>query len=411
MFVVNGKEYVRSDVEQRWEEYSQSSWAQSGGKVAVCLSDPAEVLSCLLFCKEQGISVLAIPSGTEEEAALRIAKNARCQGLLFENAQSFEVLDGAVGVNGSAGLLQMSSGTTGEPKVLERAWSSIDAEVASTLDLLSVNKGRVSVVACPVTHSYGFISGVLVGIARGSRVEIVSNGNPKAVLKCLMKHPKHILYASPVYLEILCQFAPKSLSLDAVMTSGVSMSQRSFERVKSSFSSLYQQYGCSEAGCISISQQVDKPNAIGEALAHLEVSAGSSNESAEEIVVVNELGKTVKTGDLGYFENGQLYYVSRIDDMINCAGLNVYPADVETVLLEHPLIDDAVVFGVDDPVAGQKVAAHWVGDESLNEYGLREWLKDKLMQHQFPQMLDRVKSIERAANGKVNRRKMSAQTV
>jgi acyl-CoA synthetase (AMP-forming)/AMP-acid ligase II len=64
------------------------------------------------------------------------------------------------------------------------------------------------------------------------------------------------------------------------------------------------------------------------------------------------------TGDaMRVTESGELVFEGRIDDRIRSGGINIYPADIETVLLEHPDVAEAVVVGVDDETWGQRVCA------------------------------------------------------
>ncbi|MCY3719012.1 MAG: o-succinylbenzoate--CoA ligase [Anaerolineaceae bacterium] len=66
----------------------------------------------------------------------------------------------------------------------------------------------------------------------------------------------------------------------------------------------------------------------------------------------------LRTGDLGYLDDeGDLYVVQRLDDLIISGGENVYPTEIERVLIAHPLVEDAVVLGIEDAGWGQRVAA------------------------------------------------------
>ena len=101
---------------------------------------------------------------------------------MFQSTNSFIELSNHPN-NQEGVLVQMSSGTTGTPKCIERTWSSVEEEIESYVKTLPVDSLANSVVACPVTHSYGFICGVLACIRRGAKPVIITNSNPKYILK------------------------------------------------------------------------------------------------------------------------------------------------------------------------------------------------------------------------------------
>ncbi|MFG3690235.1 acyl-CoA synthetase [Micromonospora sp. NPDC047740] len=110
-------------------------------------------------------------------------------------------------------------------------------------------------------------------------------------------------------------------------------------------------------------------------------------------------------------EEGRYWYVGRADDVIVSAGYNVGPVEVETVLLEHPLVVDAACVGEPDPVKGQVVAAHIVladagttprPEDLLRE--LRTWVGQRVGWHAAPRRLHLHPAIPRTATGKVQRR-------
>lgn len=239
-------------------------------------------------------------------------------------------------------LVQMSSGTTGDPKCIERTWESIEKELESYVSVLPADNQTTSVVACPTTHSYGLICGVMACIRRGAEPVILTNMNPKYVLKKLKEHPKHILYGAPALLHTLTRLIRDGQRFDAVMTSGTLMPAGWMEALKKASNRVLQQYGCSEAGCVAIHPDVCDTREMGYPLPHVKVEAGSIQNPGE--ILIHDSEKTIYTKDLGYIENGVLSFLARMDDTINVAGLNVYPQEVEDVLMGEPRIIEAVVY-------------------------------------------------------------------
>lgn len=114
------------------------------------------------------------------------------------------------------------------------------------------------------------------------------------------------------------------------------------------------------------------------------------------------------TGDLGYMDKeGFLYLVGRKKDMIIRGGENIYPAEIERVIAEHPKVSEVAVVGVKDKVMGEEVKAYIIPkDLSLKEDELREYLKEKLAEHKVPKYIAFVDEFPRSQMGKVLKREL-----
>ena len=115
------------------------------------------------------------------------------------------------------------------------------------------------------------------------------------------------------------------------------------------------------------------------------------------------------TGDLGRVDDdGYLYVLGRVDDVIITGGENVSPAEVEQVLLDHPAVADAGVHGRDDPEWQQAVVAHVVlaSDTGASEEDLRAFCRERLAPHKVPKAITFVSELPRNATGKLDRYKL-----
>jgi len=112
------------------------------------------------------------------------------------------------------------------------------------------------------------------------------------------------------------------------------------------------------------------------------------------------------SGDIGYFdENGYLFLVDRKNDMIVSKGVNIYPAEIEKVLIKYPGFKDIAVIGIPDEKAGEAICAVAIlknGEVSLND--LQQWCIGKLADHKIPKRLEKAEELPRNATGKVLRR-------
>jgi fatty-acyl-CoA synthase len=110
------------------------------------------------------------------------------------------------------------------------------------------------------------------------------------------------------------------------------------------------------------------------------------------------------TGDIGWLdEEGFLTISDRLKDMIISGGENVYPAEVESVLHDHPSITEAAVIGVNDPKWGETICAVVAlkDGHQLELEPLRDFLGERLARYKLPRRLEVVPALPRNATGKI----------
>jgi long-chain acyl-CoA synthetase len=123
-------------------------------------------------------------------------------------------------------------------------------------------------------------------------------------------------------------------------------------------------------------------------------------------------GKFFTVGDVGYLDpEGWLFLSDRKTDMIISGGANIYPAEIESVLIMHPKVADVAVFGIPHDDWGEEVKAvvepiEWdeAGDELEAE--ILAWSTDKLAKYKTPRSIDFVEELPRDPNGKLYKRKL-----
>lgn len=371
---------------------------------AVCLSDPAEFLALLLAIRDADASVLPIHPSTPRAAARRLAIDLGCHRLVTDD---FSIDD--LGGEGPSpgGLLQTTSGTTGEPKRIVRSWAEIDHEIDSYVTTFAGPQDMTPLVACPITHSYGLICGVLVSLRRSQIPHILGTANPKYLIARLRQTRRPLLYSSPAMLHAIARLLPEGEMIHAAMTSGTLLPDQWLMTIRARTTHLFQQYGCSEAGCVAINPNLSASGDMGVPLPHLRVEAGDADKPREIVVDVGE--RAIRTADLGYTRaDGTLVFVARLDDTINVSGLNVYPKEVEDVVMAMPGVTDAVVFRLQDSLAGERVAVAFSAEHSIAPAALRNWCIKNLAAHQVPMETVRLARLPRQANGKISRREIAS---
>lgn len=149
------------------------------------------------------------------------------------------------------------------------------------------------------------------------------------------------------------------------------------------------------------------PKAVGEVVIHTpSIMSGYWRKPAETEAAFTQDGG-YRTGDAGYIdEAGYLFLIDRIKDMIVTGGENVYPAEVETVLRQHPAVADVAVIGIPHPRWGEAVAAIIIadGDDRPEEAALLAWARERLAGYKLPKHIEFRTEFPRNASGKVLRR-------
>ena len=127
----------------------------------------------------------------------------------------------------------------------------------------------------------------------------------------------------------------------------------------------------------------------------------------------DEHGGWLRTGDGGYLENGYMYLQDRIKDMIISGGENVYPAEVEDVLAQHPAILEAAVIGVPHRKWGETVKACLVLRQSAQATSAEiiAFTRERLAHYKCPTSVDVLTTLPRNPSGKILKRVLREQFV
>jgi fatty-acyl-CoA synthase len=118
------------------------------------------------------------------------------------------------------------------------------------------------------------------------------------------------------------------------------------------------------------------------------------------------------TGDLGkYDEEGYLYFVDRLKDMIKTGGENVASADVETTLFEHPNILEVAVIGVPDDTWGEAITAYITlkPDTKADEKEIISWAKQNMAAYKVPKKIIFMDDIPKNPSGKILKKELRKQ--
>ncbi len=326
----------------------------------------------------------------------------------------------------------LTSGTTGTPKGARRS-VRVDPGALGVLERIPYRHDDVFAITSPLFHAWG-LAQLGVASALGATVVLSERFDPADVLAQIEREQVTVLAVVPVILQRLLavdDFAAADLrSLRIVVSSGarlpVPVVEEWLERVGPN---LYNFYGSTEVGQATLAEPsdlvVDPATAgqvlrgstvavldeTGEPVAAREVGRifvgngsqfdGYTGGGGKEIV-----GGLMASGDVGYLDAaGRLFVTGRADDMIVSGGENVFPREVEDLLLAHPDIADVAVVGVPDDEFGQRLAAHVVvvPGARLSAAVVQQLVAAELARHKVPRDVIFVAELPRTTTGKVRR--------
>ncbi|MDQ7858519.1 MAG: o-succinylbenzoate--CoA ligase [Armatimonadota bacterium] len=221
---------------------------------------------------------------------------------------------------------------------------------------------------------------------------------------------------------------PYPSTLRCVLTGGGPVPAELIERCLAAGVPVAPSYGLTEAASqvatLRPDQVARRPRSSGRPLLPVEVRVDGEEilvrgptvmlgyaERPEETAAALQDG-WLRTGDLGRLDDdGYLYVLDRREDLIVSGGENVYPAEVEAVLVQHPAVADAGVIGVPDPQWGQAVAAAVVPRSGayLDEASVRAFCADRLAAYKVPRWVWTVDALPRGPGGKLLRHELRAQ--
>jgi fatty-acyl-CoA synthase len=410
MFHIDREHYGRAWVDREFMRIDRKpAFRRPLGKLyAVCHREPLYMLLLVLYLREQGSGVLLMHQDTPYGKAVETARQAGADYLSYGDIEHLEPLEAGAGRRHVPALYQFSSGTTGEPKLICRTWEAIDREIAAYNERLMAERIGKPLLLVPISHSFGLISGTLSAIARGAEPHVIHDRNPKYALSLIRQTPEHLLYAVPFQLHLMQTLGKDGLRLHHLVSSGAPLTEALLGRLRSCAANVWQQYGCSELGCVSIGEALERPTDVGKPLEHLRVSClpleTQSGEPLQEIVAEAD-GFTVHTRDIGYFDGrGALHVAGRADDLINVSGLKVLPSEVEAVIGRMEGVMEVVACRTRHTLWGEAVKVFIAASGDIRDQEVKAWCIRHLPKYKVPSVIRFVKEIPKMPSGKVSRR-------
>ncbi len=339
-------------------------------------------------------------------------------------------------------VLMFTSGTAGSPKAAQLTHGNLrsNIDMMQSVEVARITPSDVLLCVLPTSHIFGLNAVLHVGLLAGASVLLIQRFDPVSSLASIAQHRVTIVPGVPPMFEAWASlpegdapasaFATVRMALSGASKLDPATSHAFFQRFNVA---IGEGYGLTEASPTVTTARFPQPSAgtIGVPVPGVSIRVVDADGSD---VVVGDTGEIwvkgpnvftgywndadatarvlttdgwLKTGDIAVVDaSGALTLVDRSKDLIIVSGFNVYPAEVEEVLEQHPGIRDAAVIGVAHPHTGESVKAYVVpkGDRLLDEDEVIEFCSTQLARYKCPTKVLVVTELPRAASGKIMRR-------
>jgi long-chain acyl-CoA synthetase len=343
-------------------------------------------------------------------------------------------------------VLLFTAGTAGAPKAAMLTHGNLVSNLQQVLDHpgLALTADDVSLGVLPLFHVFGLNAVLGIGLAAGASTVLIDHFQPAEVLRTVREHRVTVLAGVPAmyhaFLDLDDATAPPDAfaSLRLAVSGAAPLGEDLFEGMRKRFDVVvYEGYGLTEASPIvttsAIGRRDPAPGSIGPALPGIEVRLvdvdgadvlpgdpgeiwvhgpnvfpGYWRDPDATATAVTDDG-WLRTGDIAVADDaGELSLVDRAKDLVIVSGFNVYPAEVEEVLLEHPDVAEAAVVGEPDPRTGETIVAFVVpepGRRAPTDELLAQCARS-LARYKCPTRIEVVEALPRSFAGKVLRREL-----
>jgi long-chain acyl-CoA synthetase len=341
-----------------------------------------------------------------------------------------------------------TSGTTGKPKgaILTHDSLLMNAWICASPSMFDLHPHDVLLCCLPLFHATGQTCLLNAGLLSGAKVVVMRQFVAAEVLKVMRDEAVTFFLGVPTMYVNLLSLARSSsdqlLSLRMTVSGGAPIPLAVLKEFEKLFQvDVYEGYGLTETSptaCFNQRHFPRRPGTIGKPIWGVDVEIAAADcEDRVMLLPRGEIGELVirghnvfagylnqpeatarslvdgwfRTGDLGVKDaDGYLTIVDRKKDMIIRGGFNVYPREVEEVLMTHPAVAMAAVVGRPDDVFGEEVVAVLRLRESSAAVTAEEvltWARERLAKYKYPREVIFVTSMPLNAGGKILKRELA----
>jgi len=341
---------------------------------------------------------------------------------------------------GHLAALMFTSGTAGSPRAAMLTHGNLQANLDQSLSAEGhIDASDVIFGVLPLFHIFGLNVVIGLGLSVGATIVLVQRFDPATAVQSIRDRGVTVIPGAPALWGAFAHFdeldpdtfATVRLALSGASRLPISVARTMHERFGIE---ICEGYGLTEASPIVTTSTGITPRfgSVGRALAGVEIRLVNVDGDAlvgdvgevwvrgdnvfagyygdpEATASVLDADGWLHTGDMGTTDDdGYLYLVDRSKDLIIVSGFNVYPAEVEEMLVTHPAVAEAAVVGVAHPHTGEAVKAYVVAvvGSHVDEETLIEHSLDHLARYKCPSEVIFVDAFPRNASGKLVRRSL-----
>lgn len=346
-------------------------------------------------------------------------------------------------------VILYTSGTTGFPKGAELSHASMTMNAMASRDIMQMKAEDIHVLVLPLFHSFGQTCQMNAGFSLGCTLVLIPRFSAEAVLGAMLEEKVTIFVGVPTMYWVLLTYEDKEnlYNIDAISDTlriGVSgASSLPLEIIKGIEEKynipIVEGYGLSETCPVATfnhTHKERKPGSVGTPIWGVEVKifdADNNEVAVEEVGEIAIRGHNVMkgyynkpeataeatigagwflTGDLGRKdEDGYLYIVDRVKDMIIRGGYNVYPREIEEMLMTHPAVSMASVIGVPHDQHGEEIKAFIVPKPGATATPdeIIAWSKELMAVYKYPRIVEIRETLPMTATGKILKKELKAE--
>lgn len=364
--------------------------------------------------QEQAIKILRIMAGgnipVPVEASYGTDREEKIKRILEKNCDD---------LHKTAAIL-FTSGTTGEPKGVKLSHRGIIENLKGIDGYFQVREGQKILIGRPLVHVAVFTGELLFALYKGLEIDFYEEAfQPARLAKYIDGNEVQVFGCTPTLLYHLSRYW-QGESLDSIVISGERLTEGVAEILKYKFSAIkfYNVYGLTEnsprVSALCPEEFFDKIGSVGKPIAHTKakLEGGELLVKSRSLMqgYIGDREKTKEklrngwlyTGDMARIDGqGYLFILGRKDDMLIRSGMNIYPAEIESVALQIDGVKNCMVYGEEDIHYGQKICIKAVADIGIAE--LRKELVARLPAYLIPDKILLVESLELTSSGKVKR--------
>lgn len=416
-----------------------------GHKVAIICGNHAAAVKAVFAASRLGAHVFLVNPESSAAQVQALEESHRFDLYVFDGRSSAAFASGALAskslpadsIDGMASVARrtrlsraktgnivvMTGGTTGRPKAASRKPSMLAflPPFVALLPRLHLDQYRSVYIATPIYHGFG-LAALFMGVMLGARMYLTERFDAARACALVAKHRIEAVTLVPLMLQRMLKLDAGALSsLRRIISGGAWLSPALAKETRTQLGPvLFNLYGTSEAGfCIMADPDVlaRKPESIGRPVWGVRASIVDASDRQVQGRAIGRLRirsswstsrkSWIETGDLAYRDaDGHLFLAGRADDMIVSGGENVYPIELENVLVQHPDLEAVAVVGVADAEFGQRLKAFVVRKPGrvLDAQALRVWLKPRVARYQMPVAIELRDELPHTALGKIDKK-------